>query len=164
MRLRLTEESRLHPSRSFIYTWGVMGSFCTAEQQRMERWRGLCGPSCQALTAHCVKLVIISPLKPCPVCAPLGCRCRLHGARRHGGPWSRMCQGGKSLLWWRGKHYGQLYRQRLLWHIQKWSNKFEDWQWRDGRLRGRSSVTAQQQMFTWPPLQALGQPGHRRRC
>lgn len=66
-----------------------------------------------------------------------------------------VCQGGKSPLWWGGKHYGQLYRHRLLWHIQKWPNKFAGWRWRDGRLWGRSGVTAQRQMFVWPPLLAL---------
>lgn len=70
--------------------------------------------------------------------------------------------GGKSLSPRGGKHYGQLYRHGLLWHVQKWPNKFADWQRRDGRLRGRRGVTAQQQMFTWPPLPALGRSGHKR--
>lgn len=130
--------------------------WCRLGQQWLERWK--CGHSCQALTVHCVKLVMISSWKRPSCSAPL------LGARRHRGPWSRMCRGGKSLLWRGGKHYGQLYRHRLLWHIQKWANKFADWQRRDGRSRGRSGATARQQMFTRPPLQALGRSGHARRC
>lgn len=48
--------------------------------------------------------------------------------------------GGKSLSPRGGKHYGQLYRHGLLWHVQKWPNKFADWQRRDGRLRGRRAL------------------------
>lgn len=64
---RVTEESRLHCSSSLIYTSGVMGLCRLAGQQWMEERRGWCCRSCQALTVHCVKLVIISSLKRCPV-------------------------------------------------------------------------------------------------
>lgn len=40
---------------------------CLTGQQWMEKRRGSCGHSCQPLTVHCVKLVIISSLKRCPV-------------------------------------------------------------------------------------------------
>lgn len=53
------------------------------------------GHLCQALTVHCVKLVIISSLKPCPVSVRPSYRCRLLGARRQTGPWSRMCLSGR---------------------------------------------------------------------
>lgn len=110
---RLTEKSRLCPSSSLIYTCGVMGLCFVTRQQLMEtHTKGLCGCPCQALTVHCVKLVIITSLKPCPVAAA----CWGWGSRQDLEA-GCVCQGGKSLLWWGGKHYGQLYRHRLLWHI-----------------------------------------------
>lgn len=36
--------------------------------------------------------------------------------------------------------------------------------WRDGRLWGHSGVAIRQQMFVWPPLQALGRSGNKRCC
>lgn len=63
------------------------------------------GAGVRLLTVHCVKLVMISILMPCPVVwseaqedLEAGC----------------LCQGGKSLLRWGGKHYSQLYRHGLL--------------------------------------------------
>lgn len=44
-----------------------MGLCGVTGQQWMAERRGSRGRSCQALTVHCVKLVIISSLKPCPV-------------------------------------------------------------------------------------------------
>lgn len=89
---RLTEESRLHRSSSLIYTSGVMGLRCLTGQQWMGKRRGLCAHSCQTLTVHCVKLVIISSLKRCPVTV---CPPRLLSVRQQTGPWSRMCLSGR---------------------------------------------------------------------
>ena len=88
---RLTEESRLDRSSSLIYTSGVMGLHCLTGQQWVEKQRGSCRRSCQALTVHCVKLVIISSLKRCPVTVYP----RLLLARRQTGPWSWMCLSGR---------------------------------------------------------------------
>lgn len=92
---RLTEESRLHRSSSLIYTSGVMGLHWVTGQQWMGKRRGSCGHWCQALTVHCVKLVIISSLKRCPVTVCPHRRRRLLSARRQTGPWSRMCLSGR---------------------------------------------------------------------
>lgn len=89
----------------------------TGQQQKGRRW--LCGHLCQPLTVYCVKLVIISSVKACPVhvaCLGRGIRQDLEAGC--------LCQGGKSLLWWGGKHYGMLYWHRLLWHILKCPDKF----------------------------------------
>lgn len=51
------------------------------------------GHLCQALTVHCVKLVIISSLKPCPVSSP-----QAGGSDRQDLEAGCVCQGGKSLL------------------------------------------------------------------
>lgn len=90
---RLTEKSRLHSSSLLIYTWGVMGLHRITGQQWMEGWSGLRGHLCQALTVRCVKLVIISSLKPCPIAVRPSCR--LLGARRQIRPWNRMCLSGR---------------------------------------------------------------------
>lgn len=135
---RLTEESRLHRSSSLIYTSGVVVLRCLAGQPWMGNRRGWCGHSCQALTVHCVKLVIISSLKRCPVTV-LSPACSRRDGRRDLEA-GCVCQGGKSLLWWGGKHYSQLYRHRLLWHIQKWPDKFAHWRWRDGRREGAAAT------------------------
>lgn len=72
---------------------------------------------------------MISSLKPCPSLHPsllTGVLNRTLSAEGAG----CACQEGKSALWRRGRHYGQLYRQRLLWHEQKWPDKFPPLAWR----------------------------------
>lgn len=105
------------------------------EQQRM-----VCGHSCQPLTVHHVKLVIICSLKRCPrPRSDRGGEGR-ETAHRRTLKAGCLCQGGKSPSWRPGKHYGGLYRHRLLRHIQKWSDKFA-WR-RDGRQRRMFFVTS----------------------
>lgn len=58
----------------------------------------VCGHWCQALTVHCVKLVIISGLKRCP--APVRSSCLGRPAATDGDLEKAgcVCQGGKSLV------------------------------------------------------------------
>lgn len=67
-----------------------------AGQPWMGDWRGWGGHWCQALTVHCVKLVIISSLKRCPVTG-LSPACSRRDGRRDLEA-GCVCQGGKSLL------------------------------------------------------------------
>lgn len=155
---RLTEESRLHPSLlSYLHMRRYGFVLCNRttvdgggrrEQSRFVQAlvSGLNCPLCQigdnkqfeALSCLCASLRSAPPTRGRADRQDLEARC--------------VCQGGKSLLWWGGKHYGRFYQHRLLWRLQKCPDKFVGRQWRDGHPGRCHCVSAQRQMFVWPPL------------